>query len=354
MSWSKKYKSSIDCDNPKGFSQRAHCQGRKKRLREFRDTIKEHVRYTKLNLPKETVVETVAPKETLVTLVEKIKRHGDSYVVTDSSGKKVLGKHKTKRAAVRQIAAIEASKAGKVEEGKIADIGKGLAKGAGVGALAVGMGLATKPEPSVAPPPTPNTGEVGQLEDKPQERPTLVTPKKVVNNNKEKQATLDDHSDHLHSAEGFRSRVYDDHKGNPTVGFGHMFKSGSKSTWESAGIGHLHDDVKAGKAKLSQADARKLLHHELETIYIPRARKHVERYDDLNKDAQVAVVGSVFRGGLTGSPKTLKHLNAGKFGDAADEFLDNAEYRQSKRDGTGVHKRMEGYSDAYRNARYVR
>ena len=29
--WSKKYKDSIDCDNPKGFSQRAHCQGKKKR-----------------------------------------------------------------------------------------------------------------------------------------------------------------------------------------------------------------------------------------------------------------------------------------------------------------------------------
>ena len=28
--WSKKYKKSIDCNNPKGFSQRAHCQGKKK------------------------------------------------------------------------------------------------------------------------------------------------------------------------------------------------------------------------------------------------------------------------------------------------------------------------------------
>lgn len=28
--WSEKYKKSIDCNNPKGFSQRAHCQGRKK------------------------------------------------------------------------------------------------------------------------------------------------------------------------------------------------------------------------------------------------------------------------------------------------------------------------------------
>ena len=29
--WSEKYKNSIDCNNPKGFSQRAHCQGKKKK-----------------------------------------------------------------------------------------------------------------------------------------------------------------------------------------------------------------------------------------------------------------------------------------------------------------------------------
>ena len=28
--WSDKYKSSIDCNNPKGFSQKAHCAGKKK------------------------------------------------------------------------------------------------------------------------------------------------------------------------------------------------------------------------------------------------------------------------------------------------------------------------------------
>lgn len=32
--WSEKYKKSIDCDNPKGFSQRAHCQGKKKKIKE--------------------------------------------------------------------------------------------------------------------------------------------------------------------------------------------------------------------------------------------------------------------------------------------------------------------------------
>jgi hypothetical protein len=34
MGWSEKYKKLIDCDNPKGFSQRAHCQGKIKKLKE--------------------------------------------------------------------------------------------------------------------------------------------------------------------------------------------------------------------------------------------------------------------------------------------------------------------------------
>ena len=34
MGWSEKYKKSIDCNNPKGFSQKAHCAGRKKRKNE--------------------------------------------------------------------------------------------------------------------------------------------------------------------------------------------------------------------------------------------------------------------------------------------------------------------------------
>lgn len=37
MGWSDKYKKSIDCNNPKGFSQRAHCQGRKKKVKEQKD-----------------------------------------------------------------------------------------------------------------------------------------------------------------------------------------------------------------------------------------------------------------------------------------------------------------------------
>ena len=39
-----------------------------------------------------------------------IVKKGDEFVVKDSKGEKVLGTHSTKKAALRQLAAIEASK----------------------------------------------------------------------------------------------------------------------------------------------------------------------------------------------------------------------------------------------------
>ena len=39
--WSEKYKKSINCSDPKGFSQRAHCQGKKKNLKESENLDKD-------------------------------------------------------------------------------------------------------------------------------------------------------------------------------------------------------------------------------------------------------------------------------------------------------------------------
>ena len=41
--WSKKYKRSIDCNNPKGFSQKAHCAGRKKKESKMSSKLEELV-----------------------------------------------------------------------------------------------------------------------------------------------------------------------------------------------------------------------------------------------------------------------------------------------------------------------
>ena len=46
--WSDKYKKSIDCNNPKGFSQRAHCQGRKKKMSEEKKDHEYHMARSQL------------------------------------------------------------------------------------------------------------------------------------------------------------------------------------------------------------------------------------------------------------------------------------------------------------------
>jgi len=51
MGWSEKYKKSINCNNPKGFSQKAHCAGRKIR--------KENMKLSEL---KETIVQVIEAK----------------------------------------------------------------------------------------------------------------------------------------------------------------------------------------------------------------------------------------------------------------------------------------------------
>lgn len=59
--WSKKYKDSIDCNNPKGFSQRAHCQGRKKKVSEnsfddFKKSFNNAVRGAKSQVEADTAI----------------------------------------------------------------------------------------------------------------------------------------------------------------------------------------------------------------------------------------------------------------------------------------------------------
>jgi len=45
-----------------------------------------------------------------------IKKKGKDYLVLDSKGKKILGRHKTRRDAVKQLAAIEISKKERKEQ----------------------------------------------------------------------------------------------------------------------------------------------------------------------------------------------------------------------------------------------
>ena len=74
--------------------------------------------------------------------------------------------------------------------------------------------------------------------------------------------------------------------------------------------------------------------------------RRIPSFNILPEKLRVPMLSSFYRGGLSGSPKTIELINKGDFKKAAKEFLDNKEYKKSKKEGTGVANRMEELSNA--------
>jgi hypothetical protein len=81
--WSKKYKDSINCSNPKGFSQRAHCAGRKKKANESEFITEAY----SLELLKKT------PAVSLYGILDNGKEVGRAFRTTDGTVKLQLVGH---------------------------------------------------------------------------------------------------------------------------------------------------------------------------------------------------------------------------------------------------------------------
>jgi len=123
---------------------------------------------------------------------------------------------------------------------------------------------------------------------------------------------------HIASVEGYNPETYDDTKGVATTGFG--------QTGEYSGM--PFDQVVSS--------------------FEQKTRGIVPAYDTLPQALQLRLLDSTYRGGLSGSPATLKLANSGQWGAAADEFLNNEEYRLAVESGSGVAGRMKETSDAMR------
>lgn len=111
--------------------------------------------------------------------------------------------------------------------------------------------------------------------------------------------------------EGMRTYVYPDHKGNPTTGIGHLIMPGEDFT------GYKEEDF---EKLFKEKDLPK---------YLKRTKALVKDFDKYPKSVKEEMVASVFRGGLSGSPKTLELINQGKYKEASVEFLNNNEYREA-------------------------
>ena len=108
------------------------------------------------------------------------------------------------------------------------------------------------------------------------------------------------------------------------------------------GYGHYGSDVKEGDT-ITKKEAEALLRQDVRER-MPQIKKAIPNFDNLSKELKVEIAQSWFRGGIAGSPKTIKLINEGKWEEASKEFLDNNEYRNTKL--RGVKRRMRGLSNA--------
>lgn len=110
------------------------------------------------------------------------------------------------------------------------------------------------------------------------------------------------------------------------------------------GYGSNNPDIKPTQV-ISETEAENLLDEELKKK-IALARQLLPNFDSYSPELKKHVVSSVYRGSLSGSPKTLELLRQGNFTAASQEFLDNDEYRRSLKEKTGVAPRMQAVAEA--------
>ena len=114
------------------------------------------------------------------------------------------------------------------------------------------------------------------------------------------------------------------------------------------GYGHYGKDVKPNQ-KINKEEALDLLKRDIGDR-LPAIQSAIPNFGKLSEELRVEIAQSWFRGGMSGSPATIKLINQGKFKAAATEFLDNQEYLTAKQRGrAGIIPRMDAVANALNN-----
>ena len=129
---------------------------------------------------------------------------------------------------------------------------------------------------------------------------------------------------------------------------GESYKAVKDEKFLTIGYGHYGKDVKPNQ-KITKEDALELLKKDI-SDRLPDIKSAIPNFENLSEELRIEIAQSWFRGGMSGSPKTIKLINQGKFEEASTEFLNNEEYQMAKQRGrSGVIPRMNDVSNALRN-----
>jgi GH24 family phage-related lysozyme (muramidase) len=113
------------------------------------------------------------------------------------------------------------------------------------------------------------------------------------------------------------------------------------------GYGRSNKNIKKGD-KITLEQANQYLEEDV-NIRIKEIQNAIPNFNNFSENLQLALFYEWYRGSLVQSPKTRKLINQGKLKEAADEFLDNDEYRDAvKRKRSGIREGMENVAKALR------
>ena len=133
----------------------------------------------------------------------------------------------------------------------------------------------------------------------------------------------------------------------PTIGVGHFMDRGNSRETFSRILQNVNwEDVYLGRTRLTNNQIDTLFTEDLSS-YVDRTRGLFPNFENYPVYLQQALVDGVYRGDLSGSPRTRALINRERFQEAATEYLNHAEYRNARASGmSGVATRMERNRDA--------
>lgn len=147
--------------------------------------------------------------------------------------------------------------------------------------------------------------------------------------------------------------VYKDSKGLDTIGHGHLVTPESEKIFtETFPEEHKQDpnfgrNILRNKGRMTPEQADKLLERDVR-VRLPIVKRLAPDFETYSPELQAELASETFRGMTGKSPKAMEHLRAGRYEEAAQEYLNADEYRKSKAKGTGIAARMENLANAIR------
>jgi len=174
-----------------------------------------------------------------------------------------------------------------------------------------------------------------------------LTSRSKINKSQIINSMADEIAKYVAENEGVEPRAYFDTKNKLTIGIGHLITNKDREIFSSLfGKNFNYDKMLVGQLELNSAQIEKLFQYDLNRKLV-LIKKLFPQYQSYNIHIKKAIVDGVFRGDLSGSPKTIKLINQGLWGDASKEYLNNQEYKKAVKSGSGVAKRMNNNSKVY-------